>query len=73
MSDGHRYDVLVLGRGTDGKQAAWTMAQESKRTTVVERKYISGSSTNIGCLPSKNVIHTTRVASLVGRHQEFGL
>jgi pyruvate/2-oxoglutarate dehydrogenase complex dihydrolipoamide dehydrogenase (E3) component len=70
---GTGYDVLVLGSGTDSKRAAWTMAQEGKRTAVVERKYISVSSTNIGRLPSKNAIHTIRVASHVGRHQEFGL
>jgi len=71
---GHPCDVLVLGSGTRGRLAAWTMAKEGKRTAVVERGYIGGfSSTNIACLPSKNVIHTTRVASLVGRHQEFGL
>lgn len=49
------------------------MAKEGKRTAVVERKYIRGSCTNIACLPSKNVIHTAKVASLVGRHQEFGM
>ena len=28
---------------------------------------------NIACMPSKNVIHTAKVASLIGRHQEFGI
>jgi pyruvate/2-oxoglutarate dehydrogenase complex dihydrolipoamide dehydrogenase (E3) component len=68
-----KYDVLVFGSGTAGKVIAWTMAKEGRRTAVVERKYIGGACPNIACLPSKNVIHSAKVASLVGRHREFGI
>ena len=73
MSAAEKYDVLVLGSGTAGKVMAWTMAKEGRRTAVVERKYIGGSCPNVACLPSKNVIHSAKVASLVGRHREFGI
>jgi pyruvate/2-oxoglutarate dehydrogenase complex dihydrolipoamide dehydrogenase (E3) component len=73
MSAPEKYDVLVLGSGTGGKLVSWTMAKEGKRTATVERKYIGGSCPNIACLPSKNVIHTAKVVSLVGRHEEFGI
>jgi pyruvate/2-oxoglutarate dehydrogenase complex dihydrolipoamide dehydrogenase (E3) component len=73
MSEAEEYDVLVLGSGTGGKLVAWTMAKEGKRTAVVERKLIGGSCPNVACLPTKNVIHTAKVASLVRRHQEFGI
>jgi pyruvate/2-oxoglutarate dehydrogenase complex dihydrolipoamide dehydrogenase (E3) component len=71
MSGAEKYDVLVLGSGTGGKWMATTMAQQGMRTAVVERRYIGSACVNIACLPSKNVIHTTKVASLVRRHQEF--
>ncbi|MGA2599215.1 MAG: FAD-dependent oxidoreductase [Bryobacteraceae bacterium] len=73
MSAAEKYDVLVLGGGTAGKLIAWTMAKEGRRTAVVDRKYIGGSCPNVACLPSKNVIHSAKVASLVGRHREFGI
>jgi pyruvate/2-oxoglutarate dehydrogenase complex dihydrolipoamide dehydrogenase (E3) component len=73
MSEPERYDVLVLGSGTAGKLIAWTMAREGKRTASIERKYVGGACPNVACLPSKNIIHTAKVASLFGRHQEFGL
>ena len=73
MNAADKYDVVVLGSGTGGKWMARTMAQEGMRTAVVERRYIGGSCVNIACLPSKNVIHTAKVASLVRRHQEFGI
>src|SRR5580704_17550228 len=67
------FDALVLGGGTAGNLAPWTMAKEGRRTAVVDRKYIGGSCPNIACLPSKNVIYSARVASLVGRQREFGI
>lgn len=73
MNGADRYDVLVLGSGTAGKSLAWAMAREGKRTVAVERKFVGGSCPNVACLPSKNVIHTAKVASLFQRHQEFGI
>jgi len=73
MSEPEKYDVLVLGSGTGGKLIAWTMASEGKRTASIERKYVGGACPNIACLPSKNVIHSAKVASLFGRHREFGI
>ena len=73
MSKADRYDVLVFGSGTGGKLVAWSTAKEGSRTAVVERKFIGGSCPNVACLPSKNIIHTAKVASLFGRHREFGI
>ena len=73
MSHADRYDVVVLGSGTGGKLVARTMGKEGKGTAVVERKLIGGSCVNVACLPTKNVIHTAKAASLFGRHQEFGI
>src|SRR6202042_307344 len=73
MNTTEKYDVLVFGGGTAGKVVAWTMAKGGKRTAVVDRKYIGGACPNVACLPSKNVIHSAKVASLVGRHREFGI
>jgi len=40
---------------------------------VVERRPLGGACPNVACLPSKNVIHSARVASLAKRGAEFGL
>ncbi len=73
MNAAEKYDVLVLGSGTAGKLIAWTMAKEGRRVAAVERKYVGGSCPNVACLPSKNVVHSAKVASLIGRHREFGI
>jgi pyruvate/2-oxoglutarate dehydrogenase complex dihydrolipoamide dehydrogenase (E3) component len=67
------YDLLVLGSGAGGKLIAWTSAQKGQRVVVVERKYVGGSCPNIACLPSKNFIHSAKVASLFYRSGEFGI
>lgn len=67
------FDLVILGGGTGSTVAAWTFASEGKRVAVVERKYIGGSCPNIACLPSKNVIHSAKVASYFRRGREFGI
>lgn len=73
MSNPEQYDVLVLGSGEAGKHLAWALASKGKRVAVIERRYPGGSCPNIACLPSKNVIHSAKVASYLRRGDEFGL
>jgi pyruvate/2-oxoglutarate dehydrogenase complex dihydrolipoamide dehydrogenase (E3) component len=67
------YDLVILGGGTGSTVAAWTFASQGQRVAVIERKYIGGSCPNIACLPSKNILHSARVASYFRRGQEFGM
>ena len=67
------YDLVVLGSGEAGKFTAWTLAKQGLKTAVIERKYVGGSCPNIACLPSKNIIHSAKVASLFFRSGEFGI
>src|ERR1700739_726585 len=67
------YDLVILGGGTGSTIAAWTFAGQGKRVAVIERKYIGGSCPNIACLPSKNIIHSAKVASYLRRSEEFGI
>ena len=67
------YDLVILGDGTGSTLAAWTFAGKGKRVAVIERKYLGGSCPNIACLPSKNVVHSAKVASYFRRGKEFGI
>ncbi|HYR88161.1 MAG TPA: FAD-dependent oxidoreductase, partial [Terriglobia bacterium] len=67
------FDLVILGGGTGSTIAAWTFAGEGKQVVVVDRKYIGGSCPNIACLPSKNIIHSAKVASYFRRSKEFGI
>jgi pyruvate/2-oxoglutarate dehydrogenase complex dihydrolipoamide dehydrogenase (E3) component len=72
-TDPEEYDLVILGGGTGSTIAAWTFAKEGQRVAAVDRKYIGGSCPNIACLPSKNIIHSAKVASYFRRSEEFGI
>src|SRR5258706_7782255 len=67
------YELLVLGSGAAGKLISWALAKKGMKTAVIERKYVGGSCPNIACLPSKNIIHSAKVASYFRRSEEFGI
>jgi pyruvate/2-oxoglutarate dehydrogenase complex dihydrolipoamide dehydrogenase (E3) component len=67
------FDLVILGGGTGSTISAWTFAGEGKRVATIDRKYIGGSCPNIACLPSKNIIHSAKVASYFRNSREFGI
>jgi pyruvate/2-oxoglutarate dehydrogenase complex dihydrolipoamide dehydrogenase (E3) component len=73
MSAIDRYDLAVVGSGEAGKYLAWTLSKAGHRAALVERGMVGGSCPNVACLPSKNIIHSAKVASLAQRGTEFGL
>jgi pyruvate/2-oxoglutarate dehydrogenase complex dihydrolipoamide dehydrogenase (E3) component len=72
-SQPEEYDLLVLGSGAAGKLLSWTLAPKGIKTAVIERKYVGGACPNIACLPSKNIVHSAKVASFFFRSREFGI
>ncbi|MFT4112681.1 dihydrolipoyl dehydrogenase family protein [Silvibacterium sp.] len=67
------FDLVVLGSGEGSKYLAWTLSKQGQRVAVVEQRWIGGSCPNIACLPSKNIIHSAKVASYFARAKEFGI
>jgi pyruvate/2-oxoglutarate dehydrogenase complex dihydrolipoamide dehydrogenase (E3) component len=72
MADGDKVENLILGGGEPGKYMAWELARQGRRTVVVERALIGGSCPNIACLPSKNVIHSAKVADFLRHAADYG-
>ena len=72
-TDPEEYDLVILGGGTGSTIAAWTLASQGQRVAVIDRKYVGGSCPNIACLPSKNIIHSAKVASYVRASEDFGI
>jgi dihydrolipoamide dehydrogenase len=50
-------DVLVVGAGPGGYVCALRAAQLGLRTIIVDRARVGGTCLNIGCIPSKAIIH----------------
>jgi len=67
------YDLMVIGGGTAGLVAAAGGASLGARVALIERDKMGGECLNYGCVPSKALIRSAKVASLMRRAGEFGL
>ena len=56
-----RYHLVVVGAGTAGLIAASFAAGAGARVALVERHLMGGDCLNVGCVPSKSVIRSSRV------------
>ncbi len=67
-------EVLVLGGGPGGYTAAFRAADLGKKVTIVERyDSIGGVCLNVGCIPSKALLHTAQVINESNEMQEWGV
>ena len=68
-----RYHLVVIGAGTAGLVAAAGAAGLGARVALIERELMGGDCLNVGCVPSKAVISSARVAATIRDAAEFGV
>jgi dihydrolipoamide dehydrogenase len=61
------FDVIIIGGGPAGYTCAIRAAQLGLGTAVVEKEKLGGVCVNIGCIPTKALLHSAYVANLL-RH-----
>lgn len=66
------YDLVVIGGGSGGLVAAAGAAHLGARVALVEKKALGGDCLFTGCVPSKTLIASARLAADVRRAQDFG-
>jgi dihydrolipoamide dehydrogenase len=67
-------EVLVLGAGPGGYSAAFRAADLGKKVVIVDaRERLGGVCLNIGCIPSKALLHAARVIAETREMSEHGL
>ena len=67
------YDVLVIGSGPGGYEAAIRAHQLGLKTAVVEKNKLGGVCLNIGCIPTKALLKSAEVASQMRHLSDYGL
>jgi pyruvate/2-oxoglutarate dehydrogenase complex dihydrolipoamide dehydrogenase (E3) component len=55
-----RYHLVVIGAGTGGLVTSAIAAGLGARVALVERDRMGGDCLNVGCVPSKSLIHAAR-------------
>jgi len=67
-------EVMVLGSGPGGYTAAFRAADLGKQVVLVERyPVLGGVCLNVGCIPSKALLHAARVISEAEEMSPFGI
>lgn len=68
-----RYNLVVIGAGTAGLVTAAGAAGLGARVALIERHLMGGDCLNVGCVPSKAIIGSARVAATVREAGAFGV
>jgi pyruvate/2-oxoglutarate dehydrogenase complex dihydrolipoamide dehydrogenase (E3) component len=69
----YTYDVLVIGGGAAGLTAAGIGATLGAKTLMIERHRFGGDCTWTGCVPSKTLLKSAKIAHHIRTASAFGL
>lgn len=67
------YDVAIIGSGPGGYVAAIRAAQRGARVAIVEKQYLGGTCLNVGCIPSKAMLHIAETVHHLNSVEEMGI
>jgi dihydrolipoamide dehydrogenase len=73
VSDTNVYDVVIVGSGPGGYVAAVRAGQLGMRVAIVEGSALGGVCLNIGCIPTKALLHCADVLDEVKEGKRFGV
>ncbi|MEN8829088.1 MAG: FAD-dependent oxidoreductase, partial [Lentimonas sp.] len=67
MSEENNFDLIVIGSGPGGYVAAIRGAQLGLKTAIIEKDdNLGGTCLNVGCIPSKALLHSTEMYHFAG-------
>ncbi|AZI43568.1 dihydrolipoyl dehydrogenase [Deinococcus psychrotolerans] len=73
MTKAMDFDVLIIGAGPGGYHAAIRGAQLGLKVACVEKEYLGGVCLNVGCIPTKALLHAGDELAASKHAAEFGL
>jgi dihydrolipoamide dehydrogenase len=68
-----KYDVVVIGGGPGGYVAAIRASQLGLSTALVEKENLGGVCLNWGCIPTKALLRTAEIKTLIAHAADYGL
>ena len=67
-----KFDAIIIGFGKAGKTLAGFLAKKGEKVALIERseKMYGGTCINIGCIPTKTLVHSAHLARRDGSWKE---
>ena len=69
----NNFDVGIIGGGPAGYTLAIKLAQYGKRVVIFEKKFIGGTCLNVGCIPTKAILHSCSLYDNFKKSEKFGI
>jgi pyruvate/2-oxoglutarate dehydrogenase complex dihydrolipoamide dehydrogenase (E3) component len=67
------YDAIVIGGGQAGPALAERLGRAGHKTALIERHLLGGTCVNVGCIPTKTLVGSARVAHCARDAARFGV
>lgn len=67
------YDVVVVGGGPGGYEAAIRCSQLGKKTAIIEKDKLGGTCLNVGCIPTKTLVHNAEIIRSLKTAKRIGI
>ena len=68
-----RYNLVIIGGGSAGLVAASGAAQLGAKVALVEKNILGGDCLNVGCVPSKALIHAAKTMGTIRKGHQHGI
>ncbi len=68
-----QFDLTIIGGGVGGLVTASGASQLGAKVALVEKDKLGGDCLHYGCVPTKSLVHSAKIISLMQRSTEFGL
>ncbi len=67
------YDLIILGAGWAGFNAAIKAKKSGLKAALIEKGHLGGTCLNRGCIPTKALIQSAKIYSLIKKSNNFGI
>ncbi len=67
------FDIIVVGAGVGGYTAALKAAARGKSVALVEARLVGGTCLNVGCIPTKALLESSRALRIIRKASELGI
>ena len=69
----NKYDLVILGGGPGGYNAAFRAAELGKKVAIVDDNNLGGVCLNWGCIPTKSLLKNAEAMDLINASESYGI